>query len=144
MKKNWKVSIFFMHSWSISLCFSFEVRVDVWSDCVRSVMGGYESMQAFPFWIHSPCLPGWLEWEGKKRWERKDPWSQGVGKANYALREAEGDKWKSSINAGCHYQSICSGWCIKSPTNLCVAGGRCTPTMAGGLTYEEWSLKRDS
>lgn len=94
-------------------------------------------------WIHSPCLPGWQEWGGTKRWERKDPWSQGVGKANYALREAEGDKWKSSINASCHYQSICSGWCIKSPANLCLAGVRCTPTMAYGLTYEERSLKRN-
>ncbi len=93
--------------------------------------------------LNSFSLPSWLTGVRKKRWERKDPWSQGVGKANYVLREAEGDKWKSSINAGCHYQSICSGWRIKSPTNLCVAGGRCTPTMADRLTYEERSLKQN-
>lgn len=89
--------------------------------------------------LNSFSLPSWLTRLREKEWERKDPWSQGVGKSNYALREAEGDKWKSSINAGCHYQSICSGWCIKSPTNFCVAGGRCTPTMVDGLTYEERS-----
>lgn len=47
--------------------------------------------------------------EEKKKDGREKILDLRVGKANYALREAEGDKWKSSINAGCHYQSICSG-----------------------------------